>query len=301
MAWRELNASHDWLEFYKEVQPLCTTLPQLVYHQTSILDALLSRLDMRYALSLEPLLDLLVHLSRDLASDFVPHFPRAVEAIERVVMGCGDSGDRMGGASRGQAFRGPSSDVAADDGAADDGAADDEGGVERDGVGETGGESRSAGLKSSNYDVSTQALHAANLRAAFAALSGMCKNLASYLVLDLRPVLKATGVLRAHRASDVRRLNGDALGYLVRRATDDVARQGIRYLVEEAHDAWSESIGTSMVSRIAWKTGALDATRALDAQRALDLCEGNGAVLASAIKGVKGGLQPVRTRPGDGV
>ena len=129
MAWRELNASHDWLEFYKEVQPLCTTLPQLVYHQTSILDALLSRLDMRYALSLEPLLDLLVHLSRDLASDFVPHFPRAVEAIEQVVMGCGDSGDRMGGASRGQAFRGPSSDVAADDVAADD-----EGGVERDGV-----------------------------------------------------------------------------------------------------------------------------------------------------------------------
>ena len=89
MAWRELNASHHWLEFYKEVQPLCSTLPQLVYHQDAILDALLSRLDMRHALSLEPLLDLLVHLSRDLARDFVPHFHRMVEAIERVVMGCG--------------------------------------------------------------------------------------------------------------------------------------------------------------------------------------------------------------------
>lgn len=71
--WRELNAAHDWLECCSEVQQLSATLPQLVHHQQDILESLLKRLKMDYALSLEPILDLLSVLSRDLGGDFLPH------------------------------------------------------------------------------------------------------------------------------------------------------------------------------------------------------------------------------------
>ena len=271
MAWRELNASHDWLEFYKEVQPLCSTLPQMVYHQEAILDALLSRLEMRYALSLEPLLDLLVHLSRDLASDFVPHFPRMVEAIERVVMGCGEVG---GNASGSQA---PWASTVAGEGA-------------EQGAPQRSSSSGRDGSRPSNYDVSTQALHATNLKAAFAALSGVCKNLAAYLVLDLRPVFKVTRGLRGHRAADVRRLAGDALGYLARRASDGVARSGVRYLMDEIRDSWMDSTVSNSQAEDNMDAAANVERFNTDRQRVLHLCEGNGALLASAIKGVKGGL-----------
>ena len=265
MAWRELNASHDWLEFYKEVQPLCSTLPQLVYHQDAILDALLSRLDMRYALSLEPLLDLLVHLSRDLASDFVPHFPRVVEAIERVVMGCGEVERNVSGSQT-------------------------VGGTAEPGVPLRPSSAGREEPRLANFDVSTQALHASNLKEAFAALSGVCKNLASYLVLDLRPVLKVTRGLRGHRAADVRRLAGDALGYLVRRASDAVARAGVWYLMEELRDAWMDSTVSDLQEEDTMATAARAERSDAGRQCVLNLCEGNGALLASAIKGVKGGL-----------
>jgi hypothetical protein len=215
VEWRELNAAHDWLECYKEVQPLCSTLPQLVHHQERILDSLLSRVRMECVLSLEPLMDLLVHLSRDLASDFLTHLERVLMALSAVIVEC---------CSGWSGCSGHKGAVNAGDGAV-------------------------------------------VLEAAFSSLSGICKNLASYLVLDLKPVLKLTSGLRRHRLVNVRRLAGETLGYLVRRAKDPGAAEAIRYLFAESGDMF---VG--------------------DTQEGSVLCQGNGEVLAGAVRGVGHGL-----------
>ena len=91
--WRELNAAHDWLECCSEVQPLSATLPQLVHHQEDILDSLLQRLKMDYALSLEPILDLLSVLSRDLGADFLPHLETVLEKLCNLIVDQGADRD----------------------------------------------------------------------------------------------------------------------------------------------------------------------------------------------------------------
>lgn len=75
-AWRELNAAADWLEVLPLLHPLCQSLAQLVHHQNDILDIILPRLTMSAALSLEPLLDLIAALARDIQDEFMPHVDR---------------------------------------------------------------------------------------------------------------------------------------------------------------------------------------------------------------------------------
>ncbi|KAI8107974.1 hypothetical protein M9434_006006 [Picochlorum sp. BPE23] len=193
--WRELNASHEWLECYKEVQSLCTTLPQLIHHQEDVVNAIVGRLHMENSLSLEPLLDLVAVLSRDLASDFLPHMEKVVLAMSDIVVSQGGERDPE---VLGYIYR---------------------------------------------------------------SLSAMCKNLARYLVLDLKPMLKLTAGLRAHKSQHVRKFTADALGFLVRRAKDAQAEEAIEYLYHEGVDGMSQPC-----------------------------CDGNGEIFASSIKGVNHGL-----------
>ena len=84
-AWRELNAAHDWLEALSELHNMCQTLPQLLHHQQDILNVILTRLTLEASLSLEPLLDLLGALARDLQADFLPHMERVLTAMSDLI------------------------------------------------------------------------------------------------------------------------------------------------------------------------------------------------------------------------
>lgn len=193
IEWRELNAAHDWLECYKEIQPLCSTLPLLVHHQNDIVDALLGRMTMGCKLSLEPILSLVGTLSRDLASDFLQHLEKVFVTMIDLVVGQGGDGD------------------------------------------------------------------AQVLEHVYTAMSAICKNLAKYLVLDVKPVLKLTVPLRHHASHHIKKFTADALGFLIRRAKDDQAEDAVQYLLAEAIE---ENQG----------------------------CQGNGEMIASSMKGVGNGL-----------
>lgn len=53
---QELNTAADFISFYEEMLPLVQTLPMVLLHKESILTKLLSRLQMKARLSLEPIL-----------------------------------------------------------------------------------------------------------------------------------------------------------------------------------------------------------------------------------------------------
>nr|XP_043629943.1 small subunit processome component 20 homolog [Erigeron canadensis] len=81
VEWRELNTAEDFISFYDEMLPLVQTLPQIILQKEIILSNLLSRLDMKGRLSLEPILRLIAALSRDLLEDFIPFMKRVVDSL----------------------------------------------------------------------------------------------------------------------------------------------------------------------------------------------------------------------------
>ena len=81
IRWRETNLSEAFLALARDVTPLCTTLPLLVLHQRSIVDALIARLVPDAALALEPVCSLAGLLARDLRGDFLPHVKPLVHAF----------------------------------------------------------------------------------------------------------------------------------------------------------------------------------------------------------------------------
>nr|XP_018626916.1 small subunit processome component 20 homolog isoform X2 [Nicotiana tomentosiformis] len=81
VEWRELNTAEDFISFYEEIFPLVQTLPQIILHKEQIVAKLLSRLDMKGRLSLEPILRLIAALSRDLLEDFLPFLQRIADSL----------------------------------------------------------------------------------------------------------------------------------------------------------------------------------------------------------------------------
>ncbi|KAG5588462.1 hypothetical protein H5410_048896 [Solanum commersonii] len=79
--WRELNTAEDFISFYEEIFPLVQTLPQIILQKKLIVAKLLSRLDMKGRLSLEPILGLIAALSRDLLEDFLPFLQRIADSL----------------------------------------------------------------------------------------------------------------------------------------------------------------------------------------------------------------------------
>ncbi|WOG89602.1 hypothetical protein DCAR_0208840 [Daucus carota subsp. sativus] len=72
VEWRELNTAEDFISFYEEMLPLVQTLPQIILQKKLIFSKLLSRLQLKARLSLEPILRMIAALSRDLVQDFIP-------------------------------------------------------------------------------------------------------------------------------------------------------------------------------------------------------------------------------------
>ncbi|KAK1435340.1 hypothetical protein QVD17_01101 [Tagetes erecta] len=81
VEWRELNTAEDFISFYEEMLPLVQTLPQIILQKEIILTNLLSRLDMKGRLSLEPVLRLIAALSRDLLEDFIPFLQKVADSM----------------------------------------------------------------------------------------------------------------------------------------------------------------------------------------------------------------------------
>lgn len=82
--WKDLNLTEDFVTFARKVEPLCQTLPQLLHHQDQIMSHLVAAIDMENPLSLEPLLNLMVHFGHDLGSRFEVFFERAVRTLSRL-------------------------------------------------------------------------------------------------------------------------------------------------------------------------------------------------------------------------
>ncbi|XP_066264949.1 small subunit processome component 20 homolog [Branchiostoma lanceolatum] len=72
--WKELNCTQHFTQFYKEVCQKCSNYAQVVHHEASLVAALKTHLQVPDSLALQPLLDLVVQLARDLQTDFYPHF-----------------------------------------------------------------------------------------------------------------------------------------------------------------------------------------------------------------------------------
>ncbi|KAK9072479.1 hypothetical protein SSX86_008913 [Deinandra increscens subsp. villosa] len=91
VEWRELNTAEDFISFYDEMLPFVQTLPQIILQKEIILSNLLSRLDMKGRLSLEPILRLIAALSRDLLEDFIPFLQKVSNSM---VLLLGSGADR---------------------------------------------------------------------------------------------------------------------------------------------------------------------------------------------------------------
>ena len=84
-TWRELNSAEHWVAAASALSPLCQTLPLLVHHREEVLEVLLGGLRMEAVLSLEPLLELIGTLARDLQADFLPALGRVLTALADLV------------------------------------------------------------------------------------------------------------------------------------------------------------------------------------------------------------------------
>lgn len=72
--WSELNCSLDFTAFYREVKGFVQSFNQLVFHKEAVIELLKKYLINPESLAVEPSLDLLAQLSRDLLQDFYPYF-----------------------------------------------------------------------------------------------------------------------------------------------------------------------------------------------------------------------------------
>ncbi|XP_012286717.1 small subunit processome component 20 homolog [Orussus abietinus] len=78
--WNVLNLSESYCSFKKEVRNI-VTLPQLLNSKQHVVDTLMKYLKMKDVLSLQPILELVVAVARDLQKDFYEYFPEFLAVI----------------------------------------------------------------------------------------------------------------------------------------------------------------------------------------------------------------------------
>ncbi|KAL6714613.1 U3 snoRNP protein [Lecanora helva] len=82
--WKGHNQTECFTSFTKEVDSISNNLPKVLHHNQRIFDNLVSYIDRRDTLALEPLLDLLASLAHDLGAKFEGHFERALTLVTSV-------------------------------------------------------------------------------------------------------------------------------------------------------------------------------------------------------------------------
>ncbi|KAK3603374.1 hypothetical protein CHS0354_025985 [Potamilus streckersoni] len=83
--WVELNCTKHFTDFYHQVHDKVQTFPQLVHHEDFLVESLQIHLQIQDCQALEPLLDLVVQLARDLQSDFYVHFYQFFDILVRLL------------------------------------------------------------------------------------------------------------------------------------------------------------------------------------------------------------------------
>ncbi|XP_075166335.1 small subunit processome component 20 homolog [Haematobia irritans] len=78
--WMVLNLSTEFSQFTRKVLRI-VTLPQLLHQKDFVVDILLDKLSCATNLSLQPLLELLYVLARDLREEFYPYFQRVLDRL----------------------------------------------------------------------------------------------------------------------------------------------------------------------------------------------------------------------------
>lgn len=79
--WVDRNLSEDFTDFAKQVYSISDSLPQIIHHEQKIIDLLLTYIEKRRTVALEPLLDLVAHFAHDLGVRFEKHFERTVSTV----------------------------------------------------------------------------------------------------------------------------------------------------------------------------------------------------------------------------
>ena len=79
--WKDLNLSTNFTAFHREVEPLCSSLPQILHYHDKIVGMLLKYLEMSDVHSLEPLFSLVSHLAHDMGTRFEQHFAALVGRV----------------------------------------------------------------------------------------------------------------------------------------------------------------------------------------------------------------------------
>ncbi len=82
----EINLSKNFQEFSEKVEPISRSLPQIIFNQKAIFDALEKAILINDSLSLQPLLDLLSQFCHDLGPDFMPFYARTLDDIIKVAI-----------------------------------------------------------------------------------------------------------------------------------------------------------------------------------------------------------------------
>ncbi|XP_034830550.1 small subunit processome component 20 homolog [Maniola hyperantus] len=78
--WHGLNLTENFKKFKKEVYGI-VTVPQLIHKKDEVLQLLEKYLKLEDQLCLQPLLEILVSLAKDLRIDFYPHFPKFLDIL----------------------------------------------------------------------------------------------------------------------------------------------------------------------------------------------------------------------------
>ncbi|XP_041978665.1 small subunit processome component 20 homolog [Aricia agestis] len=82
--WHALNLTENFKKFKKEVFGV-VTVAQLIHKKDEVLEILEKYLNLEDQLCLQPLLEILVSLAKDLRSDFYPHFPKFLDILLRLL------------------------------------------------------------------------------------------------------------------------------------------------------------------------------------------------------------------------
>ncbi|KAI9203103.1 armadillo-type protein, partial [Polychytrium aggregatum] len=85
LKWRDTNCTTHFTQFCRAVSPLCQSLPQLLYHKEAIVKHIESYMTIEHELALEPLLNLVTLIARDLQDEFYPYFPRVFLCMRAII------------------------------------------------------------------------------------------------------------------------------------------------------------------------------------------------------------------------
>ncbi|KAJ1955142.1 U3 snoRNP protein, partial [Linderina pennispora] len=81
LKWGELNCTNDFTELLRKIRDYHQSLAQVLYHKEQIVGVLEGYLSMDHEGVLEPVLDLVTTLARDLQDEFMPFYQQLVQRI----------------------------------------------------------------------------------------------------------------------------------------------------------------------------------------------------------------------------